>query len=254
MMGEVSKAGARFDPARRQAVLGIRLVTGDPNGTTTSLQTLYSPPVASPIHKSLSQFWWIFEILLHRYYEINGDSVTARIPFGAWRKLPNAALLHPELMREMSPGVFAYNPPNLKAGTRMVIGSGPYASYGEFRVATPASDWRQNKLLVFLDETILTAFVLAATRPLLSKTMFPFVMGLLKAVMPEWVTLPGKMLEVAYKQELVPGFPLQYFQAILQLFQKSQHGSTQTGLLWSLAAAPVLVIFWSLVRLVWPRS
>jgi uncharacterized protein (DUF2235 family) len=250
MMDEVEKAGGRFEIARKQAVLGIRPVTDDPHHMTDSLQALCAPPRASVVHRSLRGYWWLLETFPHRYFDTYRNKETVRIPFGAWREIPNGALMHSELLKEIIPGTFLYDPPNLKGGTRALIGKGTDAEYAEFRSPAPRRDWRQNLLVVFLVETIWTAFALALLRRLLSATMFPLLLGFVKIFLPEQLALPEKIMEFAYDQKLIPVYLLNYFQMIPKLFHEAQHGSSQAGLLWSLAMAPVLVGFYTILRLI----
>jgi uncharacterized protein (DUF2235 family) len=240
MMDELNAVGVKFKSSRQQAVIGIRPVTGDPNGETTELQRLYPKPTSWDIHKSLKGWWWILESFPHRYYNTDADKTEIlRIPWGAWRRLPDKAILLPSLTEKLADGVtYKYNPPNLACGTREPVTEGPNAGYFTFNAPPPKSDWRENLLVVFAVKTLLTAIpVLLLRRTVLR----PWLHALLIET-PADVSRPTEWLR---STTLHPGW-----------FASADSTLHHFGadILWSLAAAAIIVIFWTLVRFIHPRQ
>jgi uncharacterized protein (DUF2235 family) len=231
MIEQAEAAGACFKPQRREAVLGKRPVVGDPQGRTTELQGLYPKPTSDPIHKSLKLWWWILEVFPHRYYNTDADKKEIlRVPWGAWRRLPDQALLHPEVLARKSAG---YDPPNLKCGTIAPVTVKGWESYGRFSAPPQGGGWRQNFLVVYAVKTLLTTIPLLILRPLL---LWLWRLG--------GHALPPRLNELAATL-LEPGW-------VCTLGARLGHFAGALG--WSLVAAALVVLFWTLFRLLRPRS
>jgi uncharacterized protein (DUF2235 family) len=239
MMDELKAIGVVFKSVREQAVMGTRPVVGDTNGETTELQRLYPKPTTSDIHKSLKSWWWILEIFPHRTYSTDADpKEILRIPWGAWRRLPDQAVLLPSLMEKSADGSYKYNPPNLACGTREPITTGPNTGYAIFHAPKPKPDWRENVLVVFAVKTLLTTIPVL----LLRLTVFrPWLHALLLRA-PADVNRPAEWLR---SSTLHPGWfagadsTLHHFGA---------------DVVWSLGVAAIIVLVWSLVRFIHPRQ
>jgi hypothetical protein len=250
MMDQAEAAGAVFKPQRKEAVLG-EPVEDDPQGRTTALQCLYPQPKTGDIHKSLKGLWWILEVFPHRYYNTDADKKEIlRIPWGAWRRLPDGAMLHTSVMGKTGEK-YNYASPNLKCGERRVIGEGPWKDYGLFAAPDPKSGWRQNLLVVFGVKTVLMAIpVLLLWPPLL------WVFSLARRGWnaegrnaPHWM---AKAFAELKRWLLDPAWVRAAHGVLARVAVASGH------LAWvverSLLIAAAIVLFWTLVRLVKPRS
>jgi uncharacterized protein (DUF2235 family) len=250
MMDQAEAAGAVFKAQRRQAVLGERVVD-DPQGRTTEFQRLYPKPKWSDIHKSLKWAWWILEVFPHRYYNTDADTKEIlRIPWGAWRRLPDGAMLHPSLM-EREDRTYKYAPPNLECGERREATEEGWKGYGVFAAPKPKGGWRQNLLVVFGVKTVLMAIPVALLWPLLA-----WVISLARRGWDvERHRVPRWMVQAAGEGKrwvVDAGWLGRAHEVVGQVAVASGHA------LWvmerSLLIAALVVLFWTLVRVVWPRS
>jgi len=273
MMDQAEAAGALFKPQRQEAVLGEPVVN-DPQGRTSVIQLLYPKPTCSKIHKSLKGPWWILEVFPHRYYNTDADKKEIlRIPWGAWRRLPCRAMLHPSVLKEKECGGYKYASPNLTCGERRVISAGPWQGYGEFIAPDPKPDWRQNLLLVFAVKTALTAIPVLLLRPLLlwvlslaersrcaarhnappwvSQSCDGFVRHACRGKhhIPFWVS---KTCDWLKRWVVDPGWVNRTHACSNHFVAAIEHSARVVG--WSLLIAAAVVLFWTLVRLVKPRS
>jgi uncharacterized protein (DUF2235 family) len=250
MMDQAAAGGAVFKAQRREAVLG-EAVVDDPQGRTAALQCMYPRPTQSKIHKSLTWAWWFLEGFPHRYYNTDQDKKEIlRVPWGAWRRLPDGAMLHTSLM-EKEGGTYKYASPNLKCGERREVTEGDWKGYGVFAAPARKPGWRQNLLVVFGVKTVLTAIpVLCLWTPLV------WALALARRGWDaERGRAPGWMVRVAggAKGWLLDAGWLRGAHGVVD------HVAAASGhVAWvverSLLIAAVIVIFWTLVRLVWPRS
>jgi uncharacterized protein (DUF2235 family) len=232
MMEQAAAAGAVFKKQRVEAVLGEPVVD-DPQRRTEQLQCLYPKPASWNIHKSLDWKWWMLELFPHRYYSTDADKKEIlRVPWGAWRRLPDEAMLHKRVM-DWEGDAYAYESPNLKCGKRHLIGEGPWKGYGRFEAPPQKGGWRESRVVVFGFKAWLTAIpVMILWWPLM------WVLGLMsdEGVVPASIAnalseLKGSVFELG-----------------------AALGDVVWVVGWSLAIAAVVVLFWTLVRLVWPRS
>ena len=232
MMQEAKAAGAVFKKQRVEAVMG-ELVQDDPQGRTTELQCLYPRPSSWAIHKSLNWKWWALEVFPHRYYSTDADKKEIlRIPWGAWRRLPDGAMLHTRVM-DLDGDGYEYDSPNLQCGKRHLIAEGPWRGYGRFEAPPQKGGWRENLLVVFAFKTWLTAIpVMILWWPLTWVFSLISDEGVVPASIANAVgDLKGPVFELG-----------------------AALGNVVWVVGWSLVIAAVVVLFWTLVRLVWPRS
>jgi uncharacterized protein (DUF2235 family) len=226
---QAAAAGAVFKAQRKEAVLGKEVVD-DPQGRTTALQCMYPAPKTEEIHKSLTWPWWILEVFPHRYYNTDADKKEIlRIPWGAWRRLPNGAMLHSSVMGKIGEK-YKYDSPNLRCGKRRLIDEGLWKDYGLFAAPAPKFGWRQNLLVVFGAKTVLMTIPVLMVWPLLMRVL---ALARVRAVVPGWVSaMHGRVL--------------------------TDVGVVFGGFVWvvgwSVVIAAVVVLFWTLVRVLWPRS
>jgi uncharacterized protein (DUF2235 family) len=237
MMEQAAAAGAVFKPQRKEAVLG-ETVEDDPQKRTTALQCLYPKPTSSEIHPSLKRWWKVLEVFPHRYYNTDADpKEILRIPWGAWRRLPDGAMLHPSVMAKKDDGKFKYASPNLACGERREIDAGPWEGYGVFGAPKPKRGWRENLLVVFGFKTVLTAVPVMLLWGLVA--WVGRVWPVLRYVLPPW----GSAMLAGVKSWLVsPGGV------------GAALGQVGWVVGWSLVIAAGVVLFWTEVRVVWPRA
>ena len=254
MMEQAEAAGARFSVRRRAAVLGDPVVD-DPQGRMTEFQRMYPKPTSSMIHKSLKWTWWILEVFPHRYYNTDQDKKEVlRIPLGAWRRPPKVAMLHKSLM-EKEGEAYKYSPPNLTCREREVIEEGPWKDYGIYRgPGKRKRDWREGLLLVFGVKTLLTAIpVWLLWRPMwwvFSQVCKGWRMERHKA--PVWVQEAAGGLRHEVLDLLGAGWVKGTHGVLNQVAAASGHAGWVVER--SLLIAAAIVLFWTLVRLVWPQS
>ena len=153
MIDETRKAGAVFDEPRVRMVLGTP-GPGEPTAETTALAPLYENPKSFTLHRSLESVWWLLELLPHRYYDKDDSSVKKRIPFGAYRKIPAGALVHPTVRSRFSTHP-CYRPQNVTSeeladapGSEEVTGEGDHYLQFAPRVCRDYK-LRQNRFVVF---------------------------------------------------------------------------------------------------------
>ena len=252
MMDQAVAAGAVFKPQRQQAVLGEPVVN-DPQGRTAAIQRLYPKPTSSEIHKSLKGPWWILECFPHRYYNTDADpKETLRVPWGAWRRLPDDAMLHPSVL-EKSGEEYKYASPNLTCGERSEIKEGAWKGYGRFAAPnpTPSPGWRQNLLVVFVVKTVLTAIPVLLLWPLLVWAASLLLMGWrgLKRDLPPWMCKEFTALNHWF---FAPGWARRAGALLCHFAASLGHFGRLVGE--ALLVAAAIVLFWTLVRVVKPRS
>ncbi len=135
MMGEVEKADREYDSRYRKrtdmvglnlpetpSVFGttrVKMVLGELSEDavtpgTKSLQPMYEKPKSSMLHNSLTPLWWVLEIFPHLYYDKDDEAVRKRIPLGAYRKIPDGALIHPSVKTRLLDDP-CYRPKNITA-------------------------------------------------------------------------------------------------------------------------------------------
>lgn len=250
MMDQAAIAGAVFKPQRREAVLGEPVVD-DPQGRTTVLQCMYPKPTSSNVHKSLKGMWWVLEAFPHRYYNTDQDTKEIlRIPWGAWRRLPDGALLHTSLM-EREGETYKHASPNLQCGERKEITEGDWQRYGRFAAPKPRPGWRQNLLVVFAVKTVLTSIPVLLLWPLLVWMVSLARRGWRaeRSRAPEWMvsTVDGgsAWLRACGCVHGVEGVGAKL---------AAVAGPVGWALERSILVAAGIVLFWTLVRLIWPRS
>ena len=147
MIDEARKAHAVFDESRVRMVLGTP-APSEPTALTAALAPLYEEPKSFMLHESLHSYWWLLEIFPHRYYDKDDSSVTMRIPLGAYRKIPNGAIIHPSAKERLETDP-CYRPKNITAEelTPVTIGGDAYFRF-EPRLCRDLK-FRQNGLVVF---------------------------------------------------------------------------------------------------------
>ena len=107
MLVQAHNAGIRLAPDR------VKLVLGEPTTTYPACQPLYKKPNSSPVHKSLKALWWVLEVLPHIFYDKDRDKELHRIPLGAWRQIPDGALIHSSVVQRLKDSGAGYSPKNL---------------------------------------------------------------------------------------------------------------------------------------------
>ena len=125
------------------------------------------------------------------------------------------------------------------AGTRTLIEEGPNVGYAEFGAPVPKSDWRQNIILVFLVKVVLTTIPVLMLRLIFLR---PWLRSLLRHATPPRC-VPGlgcvrqTILHAGWFTDAGSG--LHYFSA---------------AVVWSVIAAAIIVLLWTLFRLIRPRT
>lgn len=149
MMVQAHDAGIRLAPDR------VKLVLGEPTTTYPACQPLYKKPNSSPIHKSLRGLWWILEVLPHIYYDKDRGEELHRIPFGAWRQIPDRAHVHSSVVQRLNNPAAGYSPKNLTVTDLTEWADGPRDPAGNpilyvHRAPTPAVEekaWKRPLIL-----------------------------------------------------------------------------------------------------------
>jgi hypothetical protein len=141
MLVQAHNAGIRLIPER------VKLVLGEPTTAYPACQPLYEKPKSSPIHKSLKGLWWALEALPHIFYDKDLGEELHRIPFGAWRKIPDGALVHSSVVQRLKDHGSEYSPKNLAATDLTEWTSGPKDPAGKpilyvYGAPTPALEER----------------------------------------------------------------------------------------------------------------
>ncbi len=113
MIGEAAsvQAGVLFIPER------VDLVLGRPTSYYPATQKLYYTPASSQLHVSLTRWWWLLEVLPHRYYDKDDGTEQRRVPFGSRRELPCGSLVHYSVYERLYDPMSTYRPRNLPKGT-----------------------------------------------------------------------------------------------------------------------------------------
>jgi hypothetical protein len=211
---------------------------------------MYPAPTSAEIHPSLKGWWRVLEIFPHRYYNTDGDAKEVlRIPWGAWRTVPDGAMLHRSVIEKAGEG-YKYASPNLKCGSRTEIAEGPWAGYGRFAAPKPKRGWRQNLLVLFGVKTVLTAV------PVL--VLWPVLLWVIELIERAWRAgardLPQWMQRVV--GEIAGALDAGWVRSLREVLMGWAAASGQA--LWvverSLMVAAAIVLFWTVVRLVKPRG
>jgi hypothetical protein len=137
MLVQAHEAGIRLAPDR------VKLVLGEPATTYPACQPLYEKAKSSPIHKSLNGLWWVLEVLPHIFYDKDRGKELHRIPLGAWRQIPDGALVHSSVVQRLKDPAAGYSPKNLNAADLTEWTAGPKDPTGKpilyvYRPETPA--------------------------------------------------------------------------------------------------------------------
>ena len=119
MLVQAHNAGIRLVPER------VSLVLGDLTAAYPAVQPLYAKPESSPVHHSLNWKWWPLEIFPHIYYDKDLGEELHRIPLGAWRQVPDGALVHASVVQRLDDQGANYTPRNLKRSDLTVLADGP---------------------------------------------------------------------------------------------------------------------------------
>ena len=171
MIGEAREAGAIFDESRVRMVLG-EPKKGEPTALTAVLAPLYEKPKSSMLHKSLHTYWWLLEVLPHRYYDKDDSSVTMRIPLGAYRKIPNGAIVHTSVKERLETDP-CYRPKNITAEELTPVSIGTKAYFRFDPKVCREYKFRENGLVVFtvkVLELALLVYLLALLVVVVSRT------------------------------------------------------------------------------------
>ncbi len=119
MLVQAHEAGIRLAPDR------VKLVLGEPTAVYPACQPLYEKPKSAPIHKSLKGLWWALEVLPHIFYDKDSGKELHRIPFGAWRQIPDGALVHSSVVQRLKDSGAGYSPKNLAVADLTEWATGP---------------------------------------------------------------------------------------------------------------------------------
>lgn len=119
MLLQAHHAGIRLVPER------VSLVLGDPTTAYPAAQPIYRKPTSSPVHRSLDWKWWPLEVFPHIYYDKDLGQELRRIPLGAWRQIPDGALVHASVAQRFKDPAAGYAPRNLDADDLTVLADGP---------------------------------------------------------------------------------------------------------------------------------
>lgn len=119
MLVQARDAGIKLAPER------VSLVLGDTTAAYPACQPLYKKPEASPVHKSLKGMWWLLEILPHIYYDKGLRREARRVPLGAWRQIPDGALVHESVVQRLNNPAAEYAPKNLDSAGLTPLRDGP---------------------------------------------------------------------------------------------------------------------------------
>lgn len=119
MLLQAHNAGIRLVPER------VSLVLGDPTTAYPASQPLYAKPTSSPVHHSLNWKWWPLEVFPHIYYDKDRDKELHRIPLGAWRQIPDGALIHASVAQRFKDPALGYMPRNIDSNDLSSLAGGP---------------------------------------------------------------------------------------------------------------------------------
>ena len=119
MLVQAHEAGIKLAPDR------VKLVLGEPTAVYPACQPLYEKPKSATVHKSLTGLWWLLEVLPHIFYDKDRGKELHRIPFGAWRQIPDGALVHSSVVHRLKDSGAGYSPRNLAVADLTEWTSGP---------------------------------------------------------------------------------------------------------------------------------
>jgi hypothetical protein len=90
MLQEAAAAGLRID--REKAAVAL----GKAPPPQPWMPRYVAPDPDAPIHRSLHGWYWLLELLPHRYVDLRGGAPLVRwhIPFGARRRIPDGSLIY----------------------------------------------------------------------------------------------------------------------------------------------------------------
>jgi hypothetical protein len=119
MLVQANNAGIRLAPER------VKLVLGEVTRAYPACKPLYEKPISSPVHKSLKGMWWALETLPHIYYDKERGRELRRIPWGAWRQIPDGGLVHASVVQRLKNPHAEYTPKNLDPENLSELTDGP---------------------------------------------------------------------------------------------------------------------------------
>ena len=113
MLDEAKACGLQVEPDRERIIFGLPPLGTMSKPSSATAELYFAPLEPGPIHHSLCGPWWLLEPLPHRYYIMDTDEEKWRFAFGASRRLPTAAIVHPTVVERIHNPATAYTPPNL---------------------------------------------------------------------------------------------------------------------------------------------
>ena len=119
MLVQAHEAGIKLAPDR------VKLVLGEPTVVYPACQPLYEKPKSATVHRSLTGLWWALEVLPHIFYDKDRGKELHRIPFGAWRQIPDGALVHSSVVHRLKDSGAGYSPMNLAVADLTEWATGP---------------------------------------------------------------------------------------------------------------------------------
>jgi len=137
MLVQAHDAGIKLAPDR------VSLVLGETTVAYPSCQPLYKKPATSEVHRSLKGPWWVLEVLPHIYYDKDLGREARRVPLGAWRQIPDGALVHESVVQRLKNPAASYSPKNLDPDGLSPLIGGPKDPAGkpilyEYKAPVPA--------------------------------------------------------------------------------------------------------------------
>lgn len=107
ILDEATGDGLHIKPSKRDAILGLH----SPSYPLISKFSL-TPPSMECLHNSLTRWWWLPELLPHKYFDDDGVKRWQLSPLARRRDIPHNSLLHPSLVHRLKSDP-AYQPRNL---------------------------------------------------------------------------------------------------------------------------------------------
>lgn len=162
MMVQAHDAGIRLAPER------VALVLGEPTTSYPACHPLYKKPSSSPVHKSLRGLWPVLEVLPHIYYDKDRGEELHRIPLGAWREIPDGALVHSSVVQRLKNHGAEYSPKNITVADLTEWTNGPKDPAGKpilyvFKAHAPPVEEGKWKRPLILWSVIVVEVLLALT-------------------------------------------------------------------------------------------